>query len=512
MSHRRNSKTTKRPSRGQSYRNDVTGSSSRKYPTPWSEWKYDDQSGRRISSRETAPDVWQDEYDPPYGENDEASWPIPNTAASLPIEDTTVSSPIAESPHSPSDKNYTLDAPPNEFENLAHGLQNTSLNDALPVKPSKLGKHIRTRHPEKTYENNVLGGPEYKVHRQRDFKEGKVLVMNWVEPRGGGGSRGSNTVITAERRHGPDGKDHFAKQRRFLIVKPSDGHCSALPILTYGNQGLTKHGVHADHHTMIYTGEYPPKPLPGEENLLKREPIKMVPDKPNYRLDGASRLNYAKIYTIEYNVKVKFIGRIHPDWTWLVVANYNSIHPQLNEFRSWTSAALTYDEGPNHEMSSTASGRGSSAYENSGSNATGLGGSSTAYGDYSAGASFRNVTTSNTNNAGSSQQGSSGQGYYEQPRTPAPYTVTYSTTTQQGGHTSSAYPAAYGANTLAYSGSYGSDTSMYATTATYAVNTSLFPGAHIGHADSNDSQQDRDEGPLPSHYESYEHHDDIYDD
>lgn len=31
------------------------------------------------------------------------------------------------------------------------------------------------------------------------------------------------------------------------------------------------------------------------------------------QLDPTSRLNYAKIYTVEYNVKVCFIGKIHED-------------------------------------------------------------------------------------------------------------------------------------------------------------------------------------------------------
>jgi Family of unknown function (DUF6590) len=32
---------------------------------------------------------------------------------------------------------------------------------------------------------------------------------------------------------------------------------------------------------------------------------------PREKLDPASRINYAKMYTIEYNVKVFFIGSVH---------------------------------------------------------------------------------------------------------------------------------------------------------------------------------------------------------
>lgn len=59
-------------------------------------------------------------------------------------------------------------------------------------------------------------------------------------------------------------------------------------------------------------------------------PIEMIPENPKLNLDGASRLNYAKIYTIEYNVKVKFIGRVHPDCGYQVAADYNSIHSSID--------------------------------------------------------------------------------------------------------------------------------------------------------------------------------------
>ena len=71
--------------------------------------------------------------------------------------------------------------------------------------------------------------------------------MNWVEPRGGNarGSRESNTIVTTERGYGDDGKKHFAKPRRFLIVTAFKGHCTCLPINTYSGQGVMKYGVHA---------------------------------------------------------------------------------------------------------------------------------------------------------------------------------------------------------------------------------------------------------------------------
>jgi hypothetical protein len=83
------------------------------------------------------------------------------------------------------------------------------------------------------------------------------------------------------------------------------------PILTYGFQGTKKPGVKAEYHAMIFTGREVPSLLPGEQ-LIKR-PVRMDPSRPEEKLDSKSRVNYAKVYTIEHNTKVCFIGKIHSD-------------------------------------------------------------------------------------------------------------------------------------------------------------------------------------------------------
>jgi hypothetical protein len=79
--------------------------------------------------------------------------------------------------------------------------------------------------------------------------------------------------------------------------------------LTYGSQGTNKPGVKAEYHAMIYTDEKVPSPLPGEQ-LVKRA-VRMEPSSPEEKLDLESRVNYAKVYTIEHNIRVCFIGKIH---------------------------------------------------------------------------------------------------------------------------------------------------------------------------------------------------------
>ena len=52
--------------------------------------------------------------------------------------------------------------------------------------------------------------------------------------------------------------------------------------------------------------------MPSEKKLLKKA-VKVTGTSSKDRLDKASRVNYSKIYTIEHNLKVCFIGQIHKD-------------------------------------------------------------------------------------------------------------------------------------------------------------------------------------------------------
>ena len=60
---------------------------------------------------------------------------------------------------------------------------------------------------------------------------------------------------------------------------------------------------------MVYTGAHPPPKLQGEEKMNK-EPLKVIPSRADEKLDSRSRLNLGKVYSIEWNTKVKEIGRL----------------------------------------------------------------------------------------------------------------------------------------------------------------------------------------------------------
>jgi hypothetical protein len=89
-----------------------------------------------------------------------------------------------------------------------------------------------------------------------------------------------------------------------------------------------KRGVHARDHTIIYTEK--PVYFSGEKKKgLTKTPIRMKADNSRHKLLPESRLNYAKMYTVEHNVKVWFIGEIHENSRNQLAADYREMHPPV---------------------------------------------------------------------------------------------------------------------------------------------------------------------------------------
>jgi hypothetical protein len=70
---------------------------------------------------------------------------------------------------------------------------------------------------------------------------------------------------------------------------------------------------------VIYSGK---EVVDKGEKLIKKA-IRVEMSSPREKLDSASRINYARVYTIEYNVKVLFIGRVIKNHLRHVLADYH---------------------------------------------------------------------------------------------------------------------------------------------------------------------------------------------
>jgi hypothetical protein len=102
------------------------------------------------------------------------------------------------------------------------------------------------------------------------------------------------------------------------------------PISTYGNRGCGKLGLAKWQHCIAYTGKEVPDLLQGETpGKAEQGMLTSIRVKPSRRGDAmykASRINFAKIYTVEHNVKVydfgdvyeKFVPQLLASWEWVL--------------------------------------------------------------------------------------------------------------------------------------------------------------------------------------------------
>jgi len=138
--------------------------------------------------------------------------------------------------------------------------------------------------------------------------------------------------------------------------------------MSYSGRGTTKPGVKAEDHAIIFTTNKPVC-LSGENGMILA-PLKVEPDTSQFgTLDSASRLNYAKIYTVEHNVKVWFVSKLARSAKTQFELDYNRIHPPLGS----TNKAY-YDSG--NGDNSTGGGYHSSRNGGGGYYTSGSGGNS----------------------------------------------------------------------------------------------------------------------------------------
>ncbi|KAL8920318.1 MAG: hypothetical protein Q9172_004550 [Xanthocarpia lactea] len=147
------------------------------------------------------------------------------------------------------------------------------------------------------------------------FVEGKVFIKLHTEDAGSNGdhsSFGFSTVAYEELA--------YSQLRRFVVVKarPKEHYCLCV------GKGATKKSIDKNAHAIIYTGSSPPERLPGEQGMNKN-PLRVIPVRADEKLDTRSRINLGKTYPVEWNTKVKEIGRLEKSSLVKMIAYWKSL-------------------------------------------------------------------------------------------------------------------------------------------------------------------------------------------
>lgn len=100
--------------------------------------------------------------------------------------------------------------------------------------------------------------------------------------------------------------------RRFAVVREGHGYCWAVPINTYNGHGLRKIGFNdgdVQAHAIIYDSQSKPYLLKNEPRPSKL-PIAVVCSDDAEPLTHDSRINFAKVTTVEHNVRAMSVGKV----------------------------------------------------------------------------------------------------------------------------------------------------------------------------------------------------------
>lgn len=92
-------------------------------------------------------------------------------------------------------------------------------------------------------------------------------------------------------------------------------------VSTHSGKGSPQNNRHE--HGVIYTGKSAPDTR--NEPGLQPGSIRVNPDEKNAVLDPQSRINYGKLYNVEYNVKVKNFGSLSPEYLDVLMRQFSAV-------------------------------------------------------------------------------------------------------------------------------------------------------------------------------------------
>lgn len=199
---------------------------------------------------------------------------------------------------------------PNEVRQRADSVQYT--HQKTPLLPRGKGRKI-TR--------SDLVDSTYCVRPRSFFREGRVIAVIMNE------TAGENALdyTTASSINSVKFKNNYVHTsvRRLVVVRSKSEFCFACPIFTYSERGTTKGGVRPWEHGIIYSSGCSAKLLPGETGITKpslsADMAEGVPD-----LHEASRIYYGIHHPVQYNIKVKDIGRIPREQIPVLIKNWRA--------------------------------------------------------------------------------------------------------------------------------------------------------------------------------------------
>ena len=165
--------------------------------------------------------------------------------------------------------------------------------------------------PDRT--NPTPAGFQVVQKPKRFFSVGRIFKTPWFEP-GGDDAPGQPSDREWRDECPPfHSTKPIAKFRWFVVVRRRLNHTLCFSITTFGGQGAarTRRGRAID-FVVLHKAEIPP-PKPYEEEEITRDPLSVIIEEGEQYISPLARLDCGRVYTVEDNLRVMKIGRIHPN-------------------------------------------------------------------------------------------------------------------------------------------------------------------------------------------------------
>ncbi|KAK4125149.1 hypothetical protein N657DRAFT_569995 [Parathielavia appendiculata] len=165
-------------------------------------------------------------------------------------------------------------------------------------------------------------GDEFQVvaKPKRFFCIGRIFKAVWFEPgaadppasrpkssAGGGGAIGLPWTTKCPGFHG---EKPVARFRWFVVVRRRLHHSLCFSITTFAGSKGGSRGRPADYVVLHNSNVKPARPYDEEE--ITRDPIAVIIEDEEQYISPIARLDCGRIYTVEDNLRVSKIGRVHP--------------------------------------------------------------------------------------------------------------------------------------------------------------------------------------------------------
>jgi hypothetical protein len=160
---------------------------------------------------------------------------------------------------------------------------------------------------------SLTPAPVFQVVKKpkRFFSAGRIFKTPWFEPAGTGGSGQPPDREWRDACPAFHSTKPMAKFRWFVVVRFRPSHTLCFSITTFGGPGGAAYDRPMD-FVVLHKAEIE-APDPHEEERITRNPLKVIIEEGEQYISPLARLDCGRVYTVENNLRVLKIGRIHAD-------------------------------------------------------------------------------------------------------------------------------------------------------------------------------------------------------